>query len=267
MKTKLLTALIGGLFAASLQATPIVNDNVRPVMVNGAPGSEASLQSILNGLFGPAWGNVHVNQSTAGQWGAATGSATTIPTLHWEATSNVDRQRFGMWFGTDSSNLLFVPLFWGAADDGGHGGGSGEGAPATAAIQITTGEIEIGSSSFGNCFGQVNCTWSPITDARISTSSFGFYFETLGGGFSPSRIEYANSIDNLSGYGAREQPRFLAFQQGGTSNWAFAYEDGTDYDYNDMVVKVESIQVPLPGTVALLGIGLLGAGVARRRRA
>jgi len=33
-----------------------------------------------------------------------------------------------------------------------------------------------------------------------------------------------------------------------------------------MVVKVESIQVPLPGTVALLGIGLLGAGVARRRR-
>ena len=37
------------------------------------------------------------------------------------------------------------------------------------------------------------------------------------------------------------QDRVVAFQDGSSTNWLFAYEDGTDFDYNDMAVKVEPV--------------------------
>ena len=63
--------------------------------------------------------------------------------------------------------------------------------------------------------------------------------------------------------------RVVAFQDGSSTNWLFAYEDGSDFDYNDMAVKVESINaaIPEPETYALMLAGLSAMGwVARRRK-
>lgn len=230
------------LVAAAAHAGPVVNNNVRPISIGSGPASEPTLQSALNTVFGA--GNVSAtnDQSTAGIWGAAAFPASTIPTLVLEATGGATSQQFGIWFGNDTTNLLMVNLLLGAAQT-----------PGTAAGMTILGNTLDIFASVSNCVAAINCT--SITDSRISDSNFGFYFKT------GNTIAY--SVDSILGL---NRARFLAYQGGTSSNWAFAYEDGSDFDYNDMVVKVESIKVPEPGTLALLGLGFAGLAAASRRK-
>ena len=247
MKTVVAAAV--ALAAVSAGAAPIVQDNMRPKPINNASGGEKDLQTVLDETFGVGQVNKATNQSTAGLWGSATGSnASTIPTLILEAAGFEGIQKFGIWFGTDSSNLLMWDLILGPAialPD-----------PSSAASIIIAGNnLKVGSG-FGFCGTAINCTLpAGLTDSRISSGAFGFYFQ--------SGNTTAYSIDSING-----ESRFLAYQGGASTNWIFAFEDGGDGDFNDMVVKVESIkQVSAPGTLALLGLGLLGIGALRRRSA
>ena len=62
---------------------------------------------------------------------------------------------------------------------------------------------------------------------------------------------------------------FAVFQQS-AGNYYIGMEDlpssNTDFDYNDMIVKISTTATPEPSTVLLLGSGLLGLGIARFRK-
>jgi len=247
MKVKSIVALLGLSASLGVAAAPLQPNSPAPSVINPAPGGEGSLQSIADNLFGPGHINVDTQQSSAGQWTSATpGTTSSIPTLLAEFTANAGTQSFGIWFGTDTTNIVSYNLLLG-------------GAVATDAVGLTiTGNTLNVFGPAAGCGTHYVC--GSFTDARINSSAFGFYFQP-----SPSAPIYY-SLDQLNP-GPR-QDRFVAFQDGSTTNWLFAYEDGTDFDYNDMAVKVESINaIPEPETYAMMvaGLGVMGF-IARRRK-
>jgi hypothetical protein len=234
-------------------AEPFSPLNTRPVPINPAtPSGELSLQEILDQMFG---GSVSAtgNQNAAGEWGVGALPASLVPTLSFEYAGNASTNILGLWSGTDSNNLTMVDLFYGSAVGVNT---TPDGFVSTATLQWNTAGnvLKVGTSD--GCGTAVHCG----SFSGINPFAFGFYLKVPDGNGSYTTLFTVDSLNEGGASGA------LAIRDGSTRDWAIAFEDGTDSDYNDAVLKVESLQpVPEPGTLTLMGLGVTGA-IARVRR-
>jgi hypothetical protein len=230
----------------SLYASPINIDNTnRPVTIYAPPASELSLQQILDNTFGAGVLNAANDQQFTAMFqtaGIPPGGAQSFPVLVAEFSGNAANQTFGIWSAFDTTDPINSAEIF-----------SGANAPfdiATVAwTTATSGTITVGA------------TVTPFNN--IPYNFFGFYY---GFGSNPQTILY--SYDDLNAPQNYGTAGILAYQTPTGAAWALACDDlNVDADYNDMVVKVESIQsaVPLPPSVWLFGSGLLGLAGLRRK--
>ncbi len=225
---------------------------------SGTPGwpsgpDSANLQDILDYIYG-CKGCVDAvsDQESTSEWKPTTNPGNINPQLTIELAGNAATTTFGLWSGTDPSNLILVPIFKGSAE--GLTGSSGF--PSTASLQwnLAGTQLKITGDSSEVFTGIYN----------VPVSGFGFYIDTGTNKFF--------SDDELNSGGS---PQMMAYLGGNSATsagaWTLAFEDlpfsSSDKDFNDFVVKIESLAaVPEPASILLLGSVLVAvAGLIRFR--
>jgi hypothetical protein len=209
----------------------------------GGPAS-ANLQDILDYIYNcNGCVDAHNDQQDASMWKPATMPATLAPVLAFEFSGSADITEFGMWTIDGNGAPTLAPIFKGAASPAG---------PDDFVTNATLTWNPAGTKV--KIVGDAGSVYSNAV-YNIPIGAFGFYIQ--------SGANYWFSDDELNSNGG---PQMLAYLGGNSSSsagaWTFAYEDtafdSSDKDFNDFVVKIESMAaVPEPSALLLLATALV----------
>jgi hypothetical protein len=120
---------------------------------------------------------------------------------------------------------------------------------------------------------QVLFDGSTKTGSTISftpSAEYGFFFWNATSGIDDVFFTNSGLDETLSGHPVDVDIQHFALFEQTAGTYYIGMEDlpssNTDFDYNDMVVKISTVGVPEPTSLLLIGSGLLGVGALRFRR-